>query len=127
MASSSPEIPAVEPAPITREGLKNVSSPERHENFVRRAARSKLVDYSDPRMNDPAFFEVVVQTAFSQLKRRVSNVGLYDVVENHEDAFDSSWIEKGAALVAYIQLELRYEIFRALCVETFEEFKRGKE
>jgi predicted aminopeptidase len=127
MSSSQPEMPAVvEPAPITRDGLRAVSDPAKHEAFLRQVVRSTLVDYQDPNMSDPDFFEVALQTAFSRLKHSVTNVSLHDQVESSGRELNPKWTEKGAALVAYVQLELRYEFFRALCLDAFEEYKKSR-
>lgn len=129
MSASQPEMRAaevVEPAPITREGLRAVSDPAKHERFLRQAVRSNLVDYTDPNMSDPAFFEVALQTAFSKFRKSVTNVGLLDRVEESGRELDSRWIEKGAALVAYVQSQVSYEVFRAMCLEAFEEFKNSQ-
>lgn len=120
-------MPAVvEPTPITRDGLGAVSDPAKYEAFLRQVARSKLVDYRDPNMSDPKFFEVALQTAFATLKHSVTNVRLHDQVENSGCELNPKWIEKGAALVAYVQRELRYEFFRALCLDAFEEYQRSR-
>jgi hypothetical protein len=129
MSSSQPEMQAVEvmePAPITREGLRAVSDPAKHEKFLRQAVRSNLVDYADPNMSDPAYFDTALLTAYSKFRRSITNVALLDRVEESGRELDSGWIEKGAALVAFVQSKVSYEVFRAMCLEAFEEFKNGR-
>lgn len=126
MSSSQPEMQAVEPAPITREGLRAVSDPAKHESFLRQAVRSNLVDYADPNMSDPDYFDTALQTAYSKFRRSLTNVALLDRVEESGRTLDSGWIEKGAALVSFVQSKVSYEVFRAMCLEAYEEFQNGQ-
>lgn len=127
MSASQPEMPAVhEPVPITRAALRAVSNPVKQNVFLRAAVRSTLVDYADPNMSDPAYYDATIQTAYSKFKRSITNVGLYDSVESSGRVLDPKWVEKGAALVVFIQTEVSYEIFCAMCLEAFEEYKVSK-
>jgi|GEM_PF-4805317 len=67
-------------------------------------------------------FDCLALMAFIKLRDKIKHVKLHDITEEAVDSGRSlppGWIEKTDDLVSFVQLELRYEIFKAMCKKDF--------
>lgn len=123
MSSSQPEFPAVVPAPLSQTQPKVHADLDRYAKFLRMSFLANLKRASAADMEDPNFFEEVVRLTFSQLKKRITHVGMNDMAEASGMANDNAWIENAETLVVFVQLKLQFDVFKALCAQAFEEYQ----
>lgn len=123
MSSSQPEFPAVAPASLSRVQLKTSVDLDRHAKFLRMSFLQNLKRASTEDMADPKFFDRLVELTFTQLKERITHVGMNDMAEASGLANDNAWMERAETLVVFVQLKLQFDVFKALCAQAFEEYQ----